>query len=606
MSLKRMQALDNDETALKVLTVCVVLVAIIYVLLGLTPSHYSIALQNFGIDSKPLFGKARAIRSDEWAVLTPYFQIAVLGQGGVTDVISPYQESLKAVWPLPILDWSLIFKPQLWGFWVFPPATAFSLYFACLWVSCVLGYTLLARMLGASALISFLGAVALYSSHFTQVWWTSHAATFAFAPWPLVIYLWNINPVKKLLLLYWAIAAWIFSDFYPAFIIPGGFALLILLLVFRRDLVCVKGAFIAIVAMLSAAATVYLYFGEIINIMKATEYPGQRLASGGGVSGSRIIAHILPFFTTTQFATFLPNSNECEVAVVSTLIPLIFLCFVNLGKAIDYVRGNVKNVIIAIIGLSMMFSWMVFPIPAEYGRLLMWTNVPGTRMVWGFGLFLTIYLVVLSSIIGFSFSWLRFSAFCAILIGAWLASKIGFAMTSSVYEVTPLRALKRSWFDWIAIVPFGIIGVLIMSKMRLAKKPEVALFVGATISGLVTFGTFNPLQQAYPIFNLPNSDFLAKLRADAKTNPNGWAVVPGVYGATINGAGIPAINHVLLSPQQKFFKRFFSDLDDTAFNHAFNRYEHVVPKEGLSQPHVPQNDVVLVPLQRFTQSVEKP
>ncbi|ERI13660.1 hypothetical protein O206_23735 [Ochrobactrum sp. EGD-AQ16] len=606
MNSKKMQALDDNETALKILTVCVVLVATIYVLFGLTPSHYSIALQNFGVDSKPLFGKARAIRSDEWAVLTPYFQIAVLGQGSVTDVISPYQESLKAVWPLPILDWSLIFKPQLWGFWALPPATAFSLYFAYMWVSFVLGYTILTRMLGASALISFLGALALYSSHFTQVWWTSHAATFAFAPWPLVIYLWNINAVKKLFLLYWTIAAWIFADFYPAFIIPSGFAFLIILLVFRRDSVCVKGVIIATIALLLAAATVYFYFGEIINIMKATEYPGQRFTSGGGVSGPRIIAHILPFFTTTQFATFLSNSNECEVAVVSTFVPLMFLCFVNLGKAVDYVRENLKSIIIAIIGLSMMFSWMVFPIPAELGRLLLWTNVPGTRMVWGFGLFLTIYLVVLSSNIGFSFSWLRFMTFCTILIAAWMASKIGFAMTSSVYEVTPLRALKRSWFDWIAIVPFAIIGILIMKNTKLAIKSEVALFVAASISGLVTFGTFNPLQQAYPIFNLPNSDFLAKLRADANNNPNGWAIVPGVYGATINGAGIPAINHVLLSPQRTFFKRFFSDLDEADFNHAFNRYEHVVPKEGLSQPHVPQNDVVLVPLQRFTQNLEKP
>ncbi len=606
MIMRKMRAQSNDERAAAVLILIIGLVGVIYVFIGLTPSHYSVALQNFGIDAKPLFGKARPIRSDEWAVLTPYFQIAVLGKGSLNDVVSPYNESLKAVWPLPILDWSLVFKPQLWGFWIFPPATAYSIYFASLWISCIIGYAILARMLGAGIFISSLGAVALYSSHFTQVWWTSHGATFAFAPWPLVIYLSNISSYKKLLALYWAIGAWIFSDFYPAFIIPGGFALLLLLLVFRREKVTLKALFIALVALTAAGATIYLYYGEIITIMRATEYPGQRVASGGGVSFSRLVAHVFPFFTTTQFTAFLPNSNECEVAVVSTLLPLLLLCFGKLSSIIDYIKKNATNSIIAAIGLLMMLCWMALPVPAEFGRFLLWTNVPGTRMVWGFGLFITIYLVVIASNIDFSFSMKRFSIFCVVLLSGWFISKVGFAHTSSVYEITPMKALKRSWFDWIAVIPFGIISLLLRRNEKWAKRPEAALFVGAAFVGLITFGTFNPLQQAYPIFNLPKSEFLTKLRLDADNNPNGWVVIPGMYGATINGAGIPAINHVLLSPQQKFFKRFFGNLDSVTFNHAFNRYEHVVPKEGLDQPHVPQNDVVLVPIKPFIRFEGKP
>lgn len=601
-----MNRLYIEDKNLRLIVFFTIIWASIYVLFAFTPSHYSVALQNFGIDSTPLFGKARPIRSDEWAVQTPYFQIAVRGHGSVTDVISPYKESLKSVFPLPILDWSLIFKPQLWGFWVFPPAIAYSLYFATLWVGCILGYTILARQLGAHTLVAFLGAIALFSSHFTQVWWTSQGATFAFAPWPLIAYLSRRNLFYKLLILYYFLTFWIFADLYPPFIISGGFALFFLLLVFRPATITLKNIVVAALAIILSALTIYLYFGELISIMRNTVYPGQRSVGGGGVPEIRLIAHIFPFFTTSQFSPLLANSNECEVAVVSTFLPLTFLCFTDLRSVAGYLRTNYKTTLLAVFCISAMLAWMVLPVPEKLGRPFLWNNVSGNRMVWGAGLFITLYLIVLSSSVKFSFSWKRFFCFSILLIAAWIFSKVGFtAIWSSIDRISPLKAIKRSWFDWIAIVPFGIIGLIIMRNIQFRENPKFLLFGGAALSGLITFGTFNPLQQAYPIFDLPNSPFLEEVRASAKSNPNGWAAMPGSYGATLNGAGIPAINHVLLYPQLEFFRNIFPDLDETTFNQAFNRYEHISLKPDVEQPYPPQNDLVIVPIEPFLDRADK-
>lgn len=573
--------------------------AVMYIALALTPSHYAKALNLLGVPTEPLFGKARAVRSDDWAVLTPYFQIAVLGNGSTTDLISPYHSSLKAIWPLPIMDWSILFKPQLWSFWIFPPAYAFSLYFCLYWVSCVIGYTVLFKQLRSPLLLSIFGAIIIYSSHFVQVWWTTHAAVFAFAPWPAIVFLSNIRTYIKIPLLYWVTTFYIFSDLYPAFIISGSFAFLVMVIAYRKDALTIKNIAIGAATAVAAVATLYLYFGDLFFILKNTVYPGSRYMSGGGVVGSRMLAHIFPFFTTSNFNPVLANSNQCEIAVISTFLPLTFICFADYSRALRYFRNHLKEVLIVGSGLFLMLLWMTVPVPASWGRLFLWTNVPGTRMVWGFGLLLSCALIISATSVSLRFSWLRWTAFSTSLIVSFVISKLVIDQTSSNTDSNTLRFLLDNWFDWIAIILFAMAGLCILLTRATAHSSYI--FAAAAFSGVITFSTFNPIQTAHPIFETPHSAKLDQFRASAKENPNGWVVVPGIYGATINGVGIPSINHVLLAPELKFFKKFFTDMPETEFNNIFNRYHHVSPDITIETPFSPQSDVVRIPLKRFQQ-----
>lgn len=572
--------------------------ALLYVALALTPSHYAAGLQRLGVDARPLLFLARGVRSDEWIALTPLFQTAVRGGFETYNQISPYHESLKGFWALPILDWSLVFKPQLWGFWLLPPAFAFSLYFALLWISFLAGYTIMLVQLGARLSIAALGSICLLFSSFVQVWWTSNAPAFALAPWPLVVFLLPLHPLLKLPLLFWSSAVWIFGFAYPPFIIPTAFVLGVLVLAFRRDSLTFANVVVAVAAMLGLGFCFLWYFGDLLQIMQATVYPGSRVSSGGGVEVSKLFAHVLPFFNTAGFHPLFA-SNECEVAAVSTLLPLTLLCLVSYPSLIAELRASSVGWSVVGLALALMLAWMFLPIPAALGKALLWTYVPPNRMLWGFGLLLTLTTILLASRCRFELSRQRVWTFMSILFSGWLLSRLLFTLVWSETTMTTLQALLLGGFDGIAIVAFYITA----SLARKHKAEAIAinrLFVFcAAFTGMLTFGTFNPFQQAFPIFDKPRTPDVESARQEAMSAPNGWAVVPGAHGALFSGAGVRAINHTLTAPQLNFFRAIFPSMHETSFKHIFNRYAHIVPVLGLKEPKLLKDDVILVPVEAF-------
>lgn len=589
----------EDKDLARALLVILGLGAVVYVALGLTPSHYGMGFRVLGVDEGPLVGTARAIRSDEWIVLTPLFQIAVMGDFSTFNTVSPYRESLRGFWALPISDWSLVFKPQLWGFWLLPAGFAYSMYFAFMWTGFLAGYTIVLRQLGASLAVAATGAVILYFSHFVQVWWTSNAPTFAFAPWPLIVFLSPIRPVLKAPLLFWVSAVWVFGLVYPAFLIPAGFVLGVLLVAFRHD--ALTGANLAAGALAAAglAAVFVAYYGDVLTVMTDTVYPGGRRVGGGGVPASKVLAHVFPFLTTVQFHPLIASPNECEVAVVSTLLPLSLLAFARYSSAGEALRPMARPILVVALALVAMLAWMTLPIPASWGAALLWTNVPPARMAWGFGLLFTLALLVCSSRLEYELSLRRFAAFSVTLLLAWLVSKIGFTELWPASEIAAKDALLASRFDLLPLATFGLFLALHASRPHFFATRANVVLMAAALTGFLTFGTFNPVQRAHAIFDVPNSAFQDEVREVADANPNGWAVLSGWYGALLNGVGIPSINHTLIAPQLEFFRAIFPALPEEEFNEAFNRYAHIVPREGAAV-HSPQSDSVVVPLKAFS------
>jgi len=570
----------------------------IYVALAITPSHYAIGLYRLGSQIDPLLFSARSIRSDDWAVLTPLFQTAVNGHFATTNQFSPYSESLKSFFAIPILDWSLVFKPQLWAFWLIPAPHAYSFYFATLWVAFIVGYTILLTQLGARNSIAVLGSFCLFFSGLVQVWWTSHAPAFAFAPWPLIAFLLPIKPLIKLPLLFWTCAVWIFAFVYPPFIIPGAFALGILLIAFRRDALSAVNLVTATIAVGALVISFALYFGELIWVMQQTIYPGQRNMSGGGVEQARLVSHLFPFFATRQFDPLIANSNECEVAVVSTLLPATIIFFINYRSLLTVIKQQLTSVIVIASGLALMLAWMTLPVPASVGKLFLWNLVPPTRMSWGFGLLLTASIIIFASRCSFVLSPGRLAAFAICTIAAWLLSKAGLTYVLANPSLSVRQNITRSWFDWLVIIPFLFVAVVRWRYSASNSDNAPALFAAALTAGAITFGTYNPLQQAFLIFDPPlSTPVISAARDQQKVNPNGWAAVPGWYGALFSGIGISAINHTLTAPAMNFFRKIYPEMDEVKFNLLFNRYAHTALAD-ISEPET-RGDVVFLPIKDF-------
>ncbi len=586
------------------LLVLFILAGSIYVANTWSPSSYANALRVFQVQNyQPFFGKARSIRGDEWAVLTPYIQIAVKNKFQSTNNFSPYKENLRTFNVLPLKDWSLFFKPQMWGYFILPPAYAYSLYYYIFIFSFIFGYYKLLTFLRVDYRLALIGSLLLFFSRFTQVWWTNNAPVLSLAPWVMVAFLSPLRFYIKGPLFGYAVAVWLFSGLYPPFIIPTAFVFAVLWVVLRPDTIRLKNLFLGISATVLAVGLVYLYYQDIIPIVKNTVYPGQRISGGGGEHPFFIWAHFFPYITAIQFTPTI-GYNKCEIGVMSSYFPLMVLIFSDAKSLINYFKKHLLQSALLLLGLMFMYCWVMLPVPATWGKIFLWHYVPPRRMLLGFGLLFNILFIILAQHTTWRIDAKRILLFVLFILGAWLGFK---------YSTTQGH-LFQAWFDIVVLAPIVI--VLLANWIFRKKFNEQAEWVKYTLGGaavftsLFTFYTFNPIQSARPIFQVPETPYLQHLRQLAACHPKGWLVVEGAHGAYFNGLGLNAINHVQLTPQLKIFREIFKDMPTDEFNFVFNRYAQIMPGFGEAKPRVIQGDAFSIPMERvaaaFSVEVGKP
>ncbi len=566
------------------LALLTIFLGLVYVGGSWSPSHYGVALQIIGApELGPTLGEARPIRSDEWAVLTPYFQIAVANGLTGVNAISPYHETLRSFFALPINDWSIVFKPQLWGFLLAPPHYAYSFYFFFLMASFVWGFAILFRQLGFELRFAVITALLLFFSRFVQVWWTSNAPTLAFAAWPMVAVLAPVSWPWRLALVFYAVGVWFFGLIYPPFMIGSAFVMVVLLIAFRRDALKVNVVLPALLGGAAAVALVMYYLWDVIAVMQNTVYPGSRVASGGGENWLLLLSHLFPYIAAKGFEPTIPNSNACEVGTVASFLPLMLLTFADYRQLAAALRLHVWSAVTLGIGILLMLVWLVLPLPPAFGKAFLWHLVPSHRLLWGFGLLTTVAFVWLASITSWRVSVGRVAVFIIAVCAAWFGAKHG----------SPLK----NWFDGAVLVSLILTAALAAALSLNIRQGRSGLWMAgvAALTSAVTFGTFNPLQSTRPIFDPPTTPWIESMRRLGAANPNGWVTAPQVLGTVLGGLGVPAINHVLLQPQLDFFRRLFPDMEFSKFNYIFNRYMHVFPGP-ISEPSLLQGDLVEVPI----------
>ena len=253
------------------------IIAALYAAFQLTPSSYARALYMIGVtDTGLLFGFPQEERSDEWALWTPYLQIAVNNGFARIEHISPYEADLRNFNCLPLWDWGLIFKPQMWAFFVMPPAPAFSLMFAILFAACLIGYYLLARELRFSGFAAAIFALSMFSLQYVQLWWTTTGPLIAFFPWVLLACLTPMPAWLRIPVLVWITGTFLLAEFYvitiASLVFAGGFALVAL----RPDVLRVPHVLTCLAGGAIGFGLAVLYLWGPFQIMADTVYPGHR------------------------------------------------------------------------------------------------------------------------------------------------------------------------------------------------------------------------------------------------------------------------------------------------------------------------------------------
>jgi hypothetical protein len=559
----------------------VALLGIVYVSFELTPSSYGLVLTQIGAPEEgPVLGTARYVRSDEWAFTTPFFQAAVRNGFQRFNQTSFYREDLRSPSGLPLKDWAIVFKPEMWAFFVVPPALAFSIYWALVMCGCLAGYCLLFRELGASLWLAAAVALLIFFSGFGQFWWTTFAPEIAGLPWILLIILSRLRWWQKALLLSWALPVCGLAYLYPAEIAELAFAAVVVVLAIRPSLLRSPGDIAAIaIGGASMALVLYGYYIDVIPIMRNTVYPGHRVAAPGTATLTAVLSQFSPYlsFRLSDFQHF-RGQNICEIAAVGSFLPLLTLCLTRYRAA--GTNQNLARALTVLFGaLLLVTAWEISDMPRLIGHILLWDMGPAQRLLLTSGFLITVACVLVWSTGMISFHPARI----AIFLFALPIVSIILKRTASIRDFALCGFIMAS----------AAIACLLPARLRAG-----VLVAAITLTNVYAFGRFNPLQPAGPIFDTPDTELVRQLHQAQDSSPEHVLIDRRFLGATPNGMGFRSVSHALQAPQLAIFRNYFPAMDGKQFNFVFNRWSYVqVTDHPL--PDTPLPNIVNVPGEAF-------
>jgi hypothetical protein len=563
---------DADRVAARrfwrILAVAVAVSGCLYVGLRWSPSSYAIVLQSLGVaDPGLVAGVPRPERGDEFAWQTPLLQMTVRSGFQRFDRTPPYFEDLRSLYGMPVLDWAIVFKPQFWLFFVAPPATAYSFYHFFLIAMFVVGYTVLFVRLGGRRFDSLLMALVLFVSSYMQYWWDGSSNFFIpFFPWIVLAPLWPIRFTVRLALFFWILVAGLLTYFYPPNAIALGFVAPLFWLSIRPDWLEWRKVLALGVTAAAAGATVIFYLQDAIRILSHTVYPGQRISGGGGVDFLWWITQLLPTSQMNHHVPLIPAPNICELSTIGSVYVLATLFFAPWRELVTQSsREDWRRWILLGIGLVATQTWMVVTLPPWVGYPLLWHLVPPGRMVLAGGLMLVTVAFLIAQRRPLHISWFGGLAFGLTLALAW-------ALFKRPHGIGLLEAYR----DWIYIVPVALAGALVALGLLTPVRANTLLLGSAAALGVVSFGTFNPIQKTTPMFAEHHTAITADFDQRVQREGRGFLLVPwgtsffAHSGLPLVGLGYPSLAYSTFDPAMDMWRKMFPALTPDQLNKAFN------------------------------------
>jgi hypothetical protein len=579
------------------LTAAVILCGFVYVGLRWSPSSYAIVLRELGVaDTGLVAGLPRAERGDEFAWQTPLLQMTVRSGFQRFDRTPPYFEDLRTLYAMPILDWAIIFKPQFWFFFIAPPATAYSFYHFLLIAMFVVGFTVLFVHLGGREIDSLLMALVLFFASYTQYWWDG-ASNFLlpFFPWIVVAPLWRIRPGMRLLLFFWLLVCGLLTYFYPPNAIALAFVALILWATIRPELLeWRKLASLALTAA-AAAATILLYLRKPIATVAATVYPGQRISGGGGVDFTMWLTQFLPTSQVNHHALLGPGPNICEASTIGSIYVLAILFFAPWSTLITQsTREDRRRWMWLGSGLLATQAWMTISLPPWVGYPLLWHLVQPGRMVLGGGLLLVVLAFLLGQGRRLEFTVSRCLSFALTLALAWALFKRDHGV-----------GLREAYRDWVFIVPVVVAAMLQSMKVLTPARANTTLLASAVVLGVVSFGTFNPIQSTTPIFAAHNTPLTVEFDRKLKDEKRGYLLLPwgtsffAHSGLPLVALGYPLLSYSTFDPAMDLWAKVYPGLPPAQLRLMFDNAGSLAFGDVPAPLRVPGTLVTLAPMAPF-------
>ncbi len=558
---------------------------IILLALSLSRLHgFSMSMWHTHIDGSPhsevLLGSARGIRSDDFVAVLPQ----VLSQTAHSPPFPVYNQligdghcNMLINYAMPVLHWSTVFKPQVWGYFMggdFGLAWNWWLLAGGVWI----GLFLLIRRIaqGHAGIAAGAATVALYSPFF-QYWSLNCAPSALFASLSIVAadqVFREQSGVKRIgfgLLLTWALTAFLFTFSFLPYLVS---LLYVMFAIFvgLRTASALPGRYALLAFVLALLCTGLLMYAfimenaETIQIAIQSSYPGKRFSAGGEASLHEIFRGW--FLTWNHPPRWHAYGNICGAAAFCLFFPLSITLLAS-HWFYNKVRPNFLQITL-IACMVWLLLWSVVGLPAPIARLTGLHRIPARRMMLAIGL-------------------------CDLFL---------LCSTLRVHVSQPVSALFRNRILWGGLACFALLlaleGYYLKGQMPTYSLPKLtiagsfSLILGALLmfrpkSFLIVFSVasiaatiwFNPLTQGGMDFIRNNPVSHAIRTAHQTAIDQGESPTWVAYGFErydiylpnlFRMLGIRSVDGVHPYPQPALFK---SIDPDAHYEEQWNRYAHV-------------------------------
>jgi hypothetical protein len=516
-----------------------------------------------------IFGKARAIRSDEWLVQTPAYLSQGLVQGNpyplLNKNLSTDGTNMIIEYYSPVKDILTLGKPFNWGFLFLSPEYGFSWYWLTkIFLLFLFSFETCMILTKKNRIVSLFGALIILFSSAAQWWLSTVVVDLIVLSQMIIVNLnWYLNSKKWYYKIIFCLgiligATGFIFELYPPIQVPLGIMTLIFMFyIFKNDENFKKLKIFDYIMILSVSLFLaffayhfYLTSYDQIKLMQNTVYPGKRVSLGGGEQVQRLLYYLfswmIPFKDITGF------SNNSEASSFFTLFPFVPGIFLFVQNKIYKEYKLIKYLLYFSV---FELIWMFISFPQWFAKISLLSFVTNERLEIVFGL-TCIYLLV--AYISISGKIVLKSSVSKILIMINLFLMI-FVFKSNIYEY-----LGR-YYTLLTLVYINMIIILILKKKGKLAVVLIALFV--IISGI----SVNPLAKGLgPIYNNKVSEEIIKINAVTKGT---WVGANDMtLGNYLIANGVKSYNCVNYYPD---FSKWNKIDPSGKYSDIYNRYAHI-------------------------------
>ncbi|HBB64544.1 MAG: hypothetical protein UR34_C0015G0002 [candidate division WS6 bacterium GW2011_GWC1_33_20] len=533
-----------------------------------------------------LFGKPRAVRSDQFLVSLP---IAVSQSINREPLINNDmgEGTNLGTQNLPIKNDFSLFKITNIGYYLLDNVElSYSLYcwleFALFLLST---YLLILHLTKYNLTISIMGSLLFLFTPFFQ-WW-NHFSTITWISFSIFFFLKIVDNLKSRSVLLYSFG-FIYSVIsfamllYPPFQIPLIYIAIIIAVAtlidkwksIRSNFKLLFPILLSCILFIVFIIFLYIYsFQDLIEITTNTAYPGARFIQAGQGNFVSLFDGFYNILLQAD-ANLAPFSNQSESSNFFLLFPpiVVWILYKNIILFKNLKKIDWLPILLSIISIFFII-WSFFPLPDFISKFSLLYLVPAGRLIIGFGYssYLLIFYILSKDIYkcrNTKLDWII--AIILSLLYAIFMYFIGKELFSISPDFFSFPAILQPSVKIILVSSFILI--LLISLFRQHRRLFLTIFL---IFAFLSSFLINPLQKGLDI--LINTDLAKYIQKTSENDDSIWLI----YGthvlaqyALANNAHI--LNGVHLYPQFEIWE--IIDPEKLYFDY-YNRYAHVIVSE---------------------------